>query len=104
MIELFFADSAGSHSNACSAMADCPATCKCQNNTVDCSHTGLEEIPANIPQATVSLILSDNRIRKVEANGLFNRLPRLAHLDLSRNDIQEVEEGAFEGAESLKEM
>lgn len=55
-------------------------------------------------QFTSRLLLSGNQIRRVGAEGLFNRLPRLRHLDLSRNQIHEIEEGAFEGASSLKEM
>ena len=34
----------------------------------------------------------------------FYRLPNLATLDMSRNKIVEIEQGAFEGAYSIDEM
>ena len=88
----------------CQDVLDCPSSCRCRNHTVDCSHAGLTEIPQSLPKSTARLVLADNRIRRVAADGLFNRLPRLRHLDLSRNEIEAVEEGAFEGAASLREM
>ena len=36
--------------------------------------------------------------------GLFNRLPKLQSLDLARNKIEVIEEGAFEGAHSILEI
>ena len=71
---------------------------------MDCSHRGLEDIPSGIPTTTTHLILSDNNIRKISAFGLFNRLPNLQTLDMSRNKIVEIEQGAFEGAYSINEM
>jgi Leucine-rich repeat (LRR) protein len=32
------------------------------------------------------------------------RIPSLETLDLSRNKLEEIEQGAFEGATSIKEM
>jgi Leucine-rich repeat (LRR) protein len=48
--------------------------------------------------------LNDNDISRIPALGLFNRLPHLQSLDLSRNNIENIEEGAFEGANSITEM
>ena len=78
--------------------------CTCHSGTVDCSHRDMVEIPQAIPMSTVNLILSDNNIERIPAIGLFNRLPKLKTLDLARNDITEIEEGAFEGASSIREM
>ena len=50
------------------------------------------------------LLLNDNDISRIPALGLFNRLPNLQSLDLSRNNIETIEEGAFEGANSILEM
>ena len=50
------------------------------------------------------LLLNDNEIVRIPALGLFNRLPNLQSLDLSRNNIVAIEEGAFEGATSIVEM
>jgi Leucine-rich repeat (LRR) protein len=71
---------------------------------VDCSHRQLTEIPADLPKMTGRLLLNDNKIERIPALGIFNRLPKLTHLDLARNEIKAVEEGAFEGAGSIKEM
>ena len=38
------------------------------------------------------------------ADDLLIRLPNLATLDVSRNKIVEIEQGAFEGAYSINEM
>ena len=48
--------------------------------------------------------MNDNEIVRIPALGLFNRLPNLQSLDLSRNNIVAIEEGAFEGATSIVEM
>ena len=52
----------------------------------------------------MTLLLNDNAIARVAAIGLFNRLPQLQKVDLSRNQIKDIEEGAFEGAGSIKKM
>ena len=77
---------------------------RCDATKVDCSHRGLEDIPSGIPTTTTHLVLSDNSISKISALGLFNRLPNLQILDMSRNKIEEIEQGAFEGAYSINEM
>ena len=77
---------------------------RCDGTKVDCSHRSLADIPGGIPTTTTHLILADNNIRKISALGLFNRLPNLEILDMSRNKIEEIEQGAFEGAYSINEM
>ena len=62
------------------------------------------EIPMDLPKTTKRLLLNDNRISSIPAFGLFNRLPNLLSVDLSRNQISSIEEGAFEGAHSIIEM
>jgi Leucine-rich repeat (LRR) protein len=63
-----------------------------------------QDIPSGIPTTTTHLILADNQITRISALGLFNRIPNLATLDMSRNKISEIEQGAFEGAYSINEM
>ena len=63
-----------------------------------------QDIPSGIPTTTTHLILADNQITRISALGLFNRIPNLAVLDMSRNKIVEIEQGAFEGAYSINEM
>ena len=83
---------------------ECPKQCSCSSGIVDCSRRGLTEIPQELPKATKHLLLADNEIDFIPAYGLFNRLPNLIMLDLSRNQISRIEDGAFEGAVSIKEM
>merc|ERR1719483_1044885 len=92
------------NANGCANKKSCPASCYCEGTIVDCSHRGLKDIPSEIPITTTHLILSDNQITKIPALGQFNRIPNLKTLDLRRNIIDEVEQGAFEGAYSIDEI
>jgi Leucine-rich repeat (LRR) protein len=58
----------------------------------------------DLPKTTTRLLMNDNLITSIPAFGLFNRLPNLLSVDLSRNQIADIEEGAFEGANSILEM
>ena len=91
-------------SEVCPEDSDCPADCYCEGGTVDCAHRDLTEFPLDLPKTAKRLLLNDNKITRVPALGLFNRLPQLESLDLSRNRIEVIEEGAFEGANSILEM
>ena len=71
---------------------------------VECSNRDLKEFPLDLPKSTRRLLLNDNKITRVPALGLFNRLPKLQSLDLARNKIEVIEEGAFEGAHSILEI
>ena len=91
-------------SEVCPEDSDCPADCYCEGGTVDCAHRDLKEFPLDLPKTAKRLLLNDNKISRVPALGLFNRLPQLESVDLSRNRIEVIEEGAFEGANSILEM
>ena len=91
-------------SEVCPEDTDCPSDCYCEGGTVDCAHRDLKEFPLDLPKTAKRLLLNDNKITRVPALGLFNRLPQLESLDLSRNRIEIIEEGAFEGANSILEM
>ena len=91
-------------SEVCPEDSDCPADCYCEGGTVDCAHRDLTEFPLDLPKTAKRLLLNDNKITRVPALGLFNRLPQLESVDLSRNRIEVIEEGAFEGANSILEM
>uniref|UniRef100_A0A8C1W0C3 Leucine-rich repeat-containing protein 3 n=1 Tax=Cyprinus carpio TaxID=7962 RepID=A0A8C1W0C3_CYPCA len=84
----------------------CPKSCHCSErnglSVVQCSSRNLEEIPSDLPHDTVSLFLSSNHITKIP-NQAFKNLPWLQELDLSRNAIETVDAGAFQGVtESLR--
>ncbi|KAM3862079.1 leucine-rich repeat-containing protein 3-like [Diretmus argenteus] len=62
----------------------------------------LEKIPSDLPLDTVVLLLASNHITKIP-NQAFKELHRLQELDLSNNDIETVDVGAFQGvADSLR--
>lgn len=99
-----YADDPIAQTDACPEDSNCPSDCYCEGGTVDCSHRELTEIPLDLPKTTKRLLLNDNFITSIPAFGLFNRLPDLQSLDLSRNQISSIEEGAFEGATSILEI
>uniref|UniRef100_T1IQH9 Uncharacterized protein n=1 Tax=Strigamia maritima TaxID=126957 RepID=T1IQH9_STRMM len=82
----------------------CPTSCVCEGTIVDCSGRMLKEIPNDIPMFTTELRLNDNHITKVKNNGLFEKLPNLQKLDLRHNDIINIEDGAFQGANALQDL
>ena len=75
-----------------------------KEKTADWAHRELTEFSLDLPKTALRLLLNDNKITRVPALGLFNRLPQLESVDLSRNRIEVIEEGAFEGANSILEM
>jgi hypothetical protein len=83
---------------------NCPKGCQCRGHVVDCSNQRLREVPHDLPKETEELLLQDNQIERIPALGLFNRLPKLRFLDFSRNKIGAIEDGAFEGANSIVKL
>nr|XP_018908072.1 PREDICTED: protein slit isoform X2 [Bemisia tabaci] len=82
----------------------CPTNCSCDGTIVDCSARGLKEVPKDIPAYTTELLLNDNNIEVIKADGLFGRLPQLHRLDLRKNEIKLLEENTFEGTTLLSEL
>ncbi|XP_060102207.1 adhesion G protein-coupled receptor A3 isoform X1 [Heteronotia binoei] len=72
---------------------------------VVCSSLELERVlpPDALPDRTVTLILSNNRISELK-NGSFAGLSLLERLDLKNNLISAIEPGAFIGLSSLKRL
>ncbi|XP_071377481.1 leucine-rich repeat-containing protein 3 [Centroberyx affinis] len=84
----------------------CPKSCHCMEKSgltvVQCMSRNLEKIPSDLPRDTVVLLLASNHITKIP-NQAFKELHRLQELDLSNNDIEEVDVGAFQGvSDSLR--
>ncbi|CAM2101941.1 unnamed protein product [Caretta caretta] len=74
----------------------CLASCVCTSLAVNCSRSGLAEVPPGEPcswRVTI-LDLSHNHLSKVRAEELAG-YPSLQVLDLSYNCIHTIEEGAF---------
>ncbi|KAG8235957.1 hypothetical protein J437_LFUL016428 [Ladona fulva] len=88
----------------CMVDVPCPNGCTCDGTSIDCSNRGLTEIPKDLPMYTTELLLNDNELGRIRADGLFARLPNLQRLDLSRNRVTGIEQGAFQGANRLTEL
>uniref|UniRef100_T1IM74 Protein slit n=1 Tax=Strigamia maritima TaxID=126957 RepID=T1IM74_STRMM len=83
----------------------CPTSCVCEGTIVDCSGRMLKEIPNDIPMFTTELRLNDNHITKVKNTVIENcQIYRNCKVDLRHNDIINIEDGAFQGANALQDL
>ncbi|XP_038069421.1 toll-like receptor 3 [Patiria miniata] len=77
--------------------------CKIVNATfVDCRNRGLLNIPSGIPKTTQILLVSHNRISKIDTSltGLVN----LRLLNLSHNSVSKLERGYFADQKQLEHL
>ncbi|XP_071018071.1 leucine-rich repeat-containing protein 3-like [Oncorhynchus clarkii lewisi] len=85
----------------------CPKSCHCSERNgvvVQCVSRSLDQIPPDLPEDTVTLLLSSNRISHIP-NQAFKDLRRLKELDLSHNHIESIDAGAFLGvSEGLRSL
>ncbi|XP_046430500.1 protein slit isoform X1 [Neodiprion pinetum] len=88
----------------CVLPGSCPSPCTCNGATVDCSDKKLTTIPKDIPIYTSTLLLGNNDLDKIKADGIFEKLPELQHLDLRRNKISRIEASAFKGSNKLTDL
>uniref|UniRef100_A0A665WG80 Slit homolog 2 (Drosophila) n=1 Tax=Echeneis naucrates TaxID=173247 RepID=A0A665WG80_ECHNA len=77
-----------SSSSSCSVL-QCPESCTCSNNIVDCRGKGLTEIPTNLPETITEIRLEQNAIKVIPA-GAFSPYKKLRRIDLSNNQISEL--------------
>nr|XP_020461808.1 leucine-rich repeat-containing protein 3B-like [Monopterus albus] len=90
------------------AATSCSERCYCSENessgkTVRCSNLQLTEIPEDIPNDTQRIYLDFNLFTKVPTNA-FVGLPHLVELDLSHNELSQLEPGAFRGLGSSLQL
>lgn len=83
------------------AATSCSKSCYCSESdasgkTVRCSNMQLTEIPQDIPNDTRRVYLDFNLITSIPTNA-FAGLPHLVELDLSHNELSQLEAGAFRG-------
>ncbi|XP_045716814.1 leucine-rich repeat-containing G-protein coupled receptor 6 isoform X2 [Phyllostomus hastatus] len=87
------------------APAACPAPCHCQEDGVmlsaDCSELGLSAVPRDLAPLTAYLDLSMNNLVELQP-GRFRHLRFLEELRLSGNRLSRIPGGAFSGLHSLK--
>uniref|UniRef100_A0A7N6BMY4 Slit homolog 2 (Drosophila) n=1 Tax=Anabas testudineus TaxID=64144 RepID=A0A7N6BMY4_ANATE len=91
-----------SSSSSCSVL-QCPESCTCSNNIVDCRGKGLTEIPTNLPETITEIRLEQNAIKVIPA-GAFSPYKKLRRIDLSNNQISELASDAFQGLRSLNSL
>ncbi|CAD6189512.1 unnamed protein product [Caenorhabditis auriculariae] len=81
----------------------CPGKCKCSEETVDCSKSGLTHLPTELPDNAKTLIFRWNplkNLRKTDVEGLKN----LHTLILSHNRISRIEENILDALPDLKRL
>ncbi|CAD6190609.1 unnamed protein product [Caenorhabditis auriculariae] len=83
---------------------ECPTQCSCHGTVVECSGKDLEAIPAETPTYATHLILSKNRISEVNTKGNLRLLNNLIKLDLSHNEISNIEDESLSNMRSLKDI
>uniref|UniRef100_A0A8D3DGC8 Slit homolog 2 (Drosophila) n=1 Tax=Scophthalmus maximus TaxID=52904 RepID=A0A8D3DGC8_SCOMX len=68
-------------SSSCSVL-QCPESCTCSNNIVDCRGKGLSEIPTNLPETITEIRLEQNAIKVIPAGAFspYKKLPFTPHL------------------------
>ncbi|KAG3258391.1 leucine rich repeat containing G protein-coupled receptor 6, transcript variant X2 [Ictidomys tridecemlineatus] len=85
--------------------AACPVPCHCQEDGImlsaDCSELGLSTVPVDLDPLTAYLDLSMNNLTELQP-GLFRHLRFLEELRLSGNHLSHIPGQAFSGLYSLK--
>ena len=87
------------------AVPACPFPCTCDGRglQVDCSGLGLTAPPPDLPAATRSLLLLNNRLSSLPS-GAFANLSGLQRLDLSNNFLDRLPRMAFGDLANLTEL
>ena len=76
---------------ACPPVTNCNS---CSNNVANCIGAGLRDIPKNFPKDLITLDLSNNQLTELQ-EGNFQSLPSVQSLRLSGNGISTVDARAF---------
>ncbi|KAJ8791348.1 hypothetical protein J1605_004295 [Eschrichtius robustus] len=87
------------------ALPACPLPCTCDGHglQVDCSGRGLTALPPDLPAATRTLLLLNNRLSFLPG-GAFASLSGLQRLDLSNNFLDGLPRTAFGELANLTEL
>ncbi|XP_051913161.1 leucine-rich repeat-containing G-protein coupled receptor 6 isoform X1 [Hippocampus zosterae] len=83
----------------------CPSPCQCEQDTifimVDCSELGLASVPTDISPLTTYLDLSMNNISEIQPRA-FHQLHLLTELRISGNRLRYISGHALQGLHNLK--
>lgn len=83
----------------------CPFSCTCDSRSleVDCSGLGLTTVPPDVPAATQSLLLLNNKLSALPS-WAFANLSSLQRLDLSNNFLDQLPRSVFQDLVNLTEL
>ncbi|XP_042299440.1 trophoblast glycoprotein-like isoform X1 [Sceloporus undulatus] len=85
----------------------CPEPCECSEaaKTVKCINKNLTEVPPNLPHYVQNLFLTGNHIRHLASGTFLSELRlELSSVNLSGNQLEQVDAEAFAGLSSLKRL
>ncbi|XP_056380025.1 mimecan [Hyla sarda] len=76
--------------------------CVCLSGSVYCEETDIEEVPP-LPKETAYLYARFNKIKKITVKD-FSDFPTLKRIDLTGNEIEEIEDKAFDKLLNLEQL
>ncbi|KAM4580712.1 trophoblast glycoprotein [Odontesthes bonariensis] len=82
----------------------CPDKCLCSSQTVKCQNQDLDAIPSDIPAKTKFLFITGNNISNISEASFPTRLEFLTDLDLSGNEVENVDEMVFVNLPNLTQL
>uniref|UniRef100_A0A7N4PU60 Leucine rich repeats and transmembrane domains 2 n=1 Tax=Sarcophilus harrisii TaxID=9305 RepID=A0A7N4PU60_SARHA len=90
---------------AAETLPTCPFSCKCDSRSleVDCSGLGLSTVPPDVPAATRTLLLLNNKLN-ILPSWVFSNLSSLQRLDLSNNFLDQLPHAVFGDLVNLTEL
>ncbi|XP_045435541.1 amphoterin-induced protein 3 [Pipistrellus kuhlii] len=81
----------------------CPGRCVCAADLLSCAGLGLQDAPAELPEAAADIDLSHNALQRLRP-GWLAPLARLRALSLGHNQLAALGRGAFANASGLRRL
>ena len=91
------------------SLPTCPKHCRCWVKSIDravkvnCSYQNLTQLPNSIPDRSIKLDFSHNKLANVQ-HVFPNYLPSLQVLDLSNNDLEYIDGSMFEAQLNISDL
>lgn len=93
------------NAGTCNVDMACPDSCVCLGTVIDCSGRGLTAIPQDIPTYATSLKLKNNKLTRIDSlSDILSQLDNLQSIDFSNNQIENIQDMAFDGAGNILEI